>query len=97
MEGGTTFHFITDGPASALAKAKAAANGKDVRIGGGVSVIRQYLAAGQIDEMHLVVSPVFLGDGEPLFRDINLPTLGFTPTETVVGPNATHIVVKKTQ
>ena len=72
MEGGTTFHFVTDGVDAALKQAKDAAGGKDVRIGGGVSVIRQYLLAGQIDEMHLAVSPVLLGDGENLFSGIDL-------------------------
>lgn len=95
MEGGTTFHFVTDGLDSALAKAKEAAQGKDVRIGGGVSVIRQCLAAGEIDEMHLAISPVFLGQGEHLFSGINLPDLGFAPSRTVHGENATHVLVKK--
>src|SRR3984957_3685354 len=95
MEGGTTFYFITDGPESALSQAKAAANGKDVRVGGGPSVIRQYLSAGHIDEMHLAVSPILLGDGEPLFSGLNLATLGYAPTETVFGPLATHVVLAK--
>jgi len=95
MEGGTTFHFITEGLESALTKAKDAANGKDVRIGGGVSVIRQYLNAGQIDEMHLAVSPVLMGEGEHLFAGINLPQLGFSPVKTVAGERATHVVIRK--
>jgi len=108
MEGGTTFHFVTDGLESALQQAKEAAQSqgkdrhrkdkdrdKDVRIGGGVSVIRQYLIAGQIDEMHLAVSPVLLGEGENLFAGINLPQLGFTPVHTVPGENATHVFMKK--
>jgi dihydrofolate reductase len=95
MEGGTTFHFVTDGMESALKQAKEAANGKDVRIGGGVSVIRQYLLAGEIDEMHLALSPVLLGEGENLFSGINLPKLGFTSLEIVRGENATHILIKK--
>jgi dihydrofolate reductase len=95
MEGGTTFHFVTDGLESALKKAKEAAKGKDVRIGGGVSVIRQYLIAGQIDEMHLAVSPVLLGEGEHLFSGINLHQLGFTPFRTVSGENATHVFIRK--
>jgi len=95
MEGGTTFYFVTDGLESALEQAKAAAQGKDVRIGGGVSVIRQYLLAGHIDEMHLAFSPVFLGEGERLFHDINLPELGFTSVSTVQGEHATHVVLKK--
>jgi dihydrofolate reductase len=91
MEGGTTFHFVTDGAESALSKAREAARGKDVRIGGGVSTIRQYLIAGQIDEMHLAVSPVLLGEGEHLFSGINL---GFAPYKTLAGENATHVFVK---
>jgi dihydrofolate reductase len=95
MAGETTFYFVTDGLESALQQAKAAAKGKDVRIGGGVSVIRQYLVAGQIDEMHLAMSPVLLGDGENLFAGINLPQLGFAPFRTVAGENATHIFLKR--
>jgi dihydrofolate reductase len=95
MEGGTTFYFVTDGVESALKQAKDAAAGKDVRIGGGVSTIRQCLSAGQIDEMHLAVSPVLLGEGENLFSGINLPKLGFTVSKTVTGENATHVFVKK--
>jgi len=95
MEGGTTFHFVSDGLESALKKAQEAASGKDVRIGGGVSVIRQYLIADRIDEMHLAVSPVLLGEGEHLFSAINLPGLGFTPGRTVHGENAMHVVMNK--
>jgi dihydrofolate reductase len=95
MEGGTTFHFVTDGLESALTKAKDAAKGKDVRIGGGVSVIRQYLIAGQIDEMHLALSPVLLGEGEHLFCGINLHQLSFAPVRTVAGENATHVLIEK--
>jgi dihydrofolate reductase len=95
MEGGTTFHFVADGLEAALMQAKAAAAGKDVRIGGGVSTIRQYLSAGQIDEMHLAVSPVLLGEGENLFSGIDLPKLGFSISQTVAGENATHVFVKR--
>jgi dihydrofolate reductase len=95
MKGDTTFHFVTDGLESALKKAKDAASGKDVRIGGGVSVIRQYLAAAEIDEMHLAVSPVLLGEGEPLFSGINLSKLGFASVKTVAGEKATHVLIKK--
>ena len=95
MEGGTTFHFVTEGPEAALKRAKEAANGKDVRIGGGVSVIRQYLVADKIDEMHLAVSPVFLGEGEHLFSGIDLPKLGFAPLKTVSGEKATHVLLRK--
>ncbi len=95
MEGGTTFHFVTEGIDSALQQAKAAAKGKDVRIGGGVSVIRQYLLAGKIDELHLALSPVLLGEGENLFAGINISQLGFGQVSTVAGENATHVVIKK--
>ena len=94
MEGGTTFHFITDGTDSALSKAKAAAAGKEIRIGG-VSVIRQYLLSGQIDELHLAVTPIFLGEGESLFHGVNLHQLGYKPVKIVAGENATHIIIKK--
>jgi dihydrofolate reductase len=95
MEGDTTFEFVTEGIEVALKKAKAAAGDKDVRIGGGVSAVRQYLTAGEIDEMHLAVSPVLLGEGENLFDGINLPKLGFAPTEVVDGEKATHVVITK--
>jgi len=95
MKGGTTFHFVTDGAESALQQAKAAAAGKDVRIGGGTATIRQYLVAGQIDEMHLAVSPVLLGEGEHLFAGINLHQLGYKVERTVAGEHATHVVLKK--
>jgi dihydrofolate reductase len=95
MEGGTTFHFVTDGTESALKQAKAGAKGKDVRIGGGVSVLRQYLTAGHIDEMHFALSPVLLGEGENLFAGINLHQLGFKVVRVVAGENTTHVFVKK--
>jgi dihydrofolate reductase len=95
MKGGTTFHFVTGGAESALRQAKAAARDKDVRIGGGVSTIRQYLVAGVIDEMHLAVSPVLLGEGVNLFQGINLDQLGFKVDRTVAGENATHVFIGK--
>jgi dihydrofolate reductase len=95
MNGGTTFYFVTDGAESALEKAKESAKGKDVRIGGGVSVIRQYLNLDRIDEMHLAVSPVLLGEGEHLFSGINLHKLGFAPVSTVYGENAVHVLIGK--
>lgn len=95
MEGGTTFYFITEGPEAALQKARNAANGKDVRIGGGVSVIRHYLTAGQIDELHLALSPVLLGEGENLFSGIDLPNLGYAPVKTAAGENAIHMLIRK--
>ena len=95
MAGGTTFHFVTEGLESALEQARAAAKGKGVRIGGGVSVIRQCLIAGRIDEIHFAVSPVLLGEGEHLFSGINLHQLGFAVVRTVAGENATHVFVGK--
>ncbi|MBA3684837.1 MAG: dihydrofolate reductase [Planctomycetes bacterium] len=95
MQGGTTFHFVTDGIASALRQAKAAAGAKHVRIGGGAATVRQYLNAGLIDEMHLAISPVVLGEGEHLFAGINLPQLGFRVDRMVHGELATHVVLRK--
>jgi dihydrofolate reductase len=95
MKGGTIFHFITDGIDSALEKARKAANGKDIRIGGGVSTVRQFLQAGYIDEMHLAIAPVFLGSGEHLLTGIDLPKLGFSETQTISTDLATHVVIKK--
>ena len=97
MEGGTTFHFVTDGVEAALARAKEAAGGKDVRIGGGVSVVRQCLTAGYIDEMHLAMSPVLLGEGEHLLSGIDLPKLGFDRVRFVFGEETTHVLVSKSQ
>jgi dihydrofolate reductase len=95
MKGGTVFHFVTDGIDAALEKARKAANGKDIRIGGGTSTIRQFLQAGHIDEMHLAFSPVFLGAGEHLFAQMDLPKLGFTETKTTYGKGAAHVILKK--
>ncbi|MGO4516731.1 dihydrofolate reductase family protein [Terriglobus sp. 2YAB30_2] len=95
MEGGTTFFFVTGGIEEALQRAKAVAKDKDVKIGGGVSTVREYLRAGHVDSIHLAVSPVFLGKGEPLFLGIDLPSLGFSITEKVVTEKATHIVLEK--
>ncbi len=95
MKGGTTFYFVTEGPESALQQAKDAAKGQDVRVGGGVSTIRQYLTAGGIDEMHLAFSPVLLGDGENLFAGIDLPKLGFKPVRTSAGEEATHVILER--
>jgi dihydrofolate reductase len=95
MEGGTVFHFVTDGIGSALRQAQAAAGGKDVRIGGGVSTIRQYLRAGLIDEMHLAISTVLLGSGENLFADLDMPALGYVCADRVSTPHATHVIVTK--
>ena len=95
MEGGTTFHFVTDGIDSALAQAKAAAGGKNVKIGGGVATVRQYLQAGAIDEMHLAMSPILLGRGESLFAGIDLPSLGYKVAEVVPTDLATHLVLTR--
>ena len=95
MDGGTIFHFVTDGIESALRKAKDAAKGRDVRLGGGVATIRQYLRARLIDEMHLAMAPLFLGKGENLFADLDLPALGYACTERVSTPAVTHLIVAK--
>ncbi len=95
MKGGTTFHFVTDGIASALAQAKAAAGARDVRLGGGVATIRQYLKARLIDELVLAVRPVALGEGEALFRDLDLRALGYECAEFVQGERAMHVVLRK--
>ena len=95
LEGGTTFYFITDGIESALKKAKEAAQNKDIRLGGGVKTIREYLTAGLIDELHLVFSPVFLGSGENLFSGIDMPKLGFSVTKKEETEDATHIILSK--
>ena len=95
MDGGTTFHFVTAGIVSALERAKNAANGLDVRLGGGVATIQQYLRAGLVDEMHLAIAPILLGSGERLFSDIDMLSLGYHCSEHVSSPNATHVVFKK--
>ena len=95
MAGGTTFHFVTDGPAAALALARAAAGDRDVRIGGGTATIRQYLSAGLIDEMHLAVSPVVLGRGEALFQGLDLDALGFEVVEHAQTEAAMHVVLRR--
>jgi dihydrofolate reductase len=95
MEGGTVFHFVTGGIREALERATNAAKGQDVRIGGGVATIRQYLEAGLIDEMHLAISPVLLGNGEHLFAGIDLLKLGYACIEHVPTAKATHVVLAK--
>ena len=95
MDGGTTFHFVTDGIHAALERAREAAIGQDVRIGGGVATIRQYLAAGLIDELHLAVSPILLGAGEHLFANLDAAALGYRCTEHVATPGAMHCVLTK--
>ena len=93
MDGGTVFHFVTDGYQAALAQARAAAGDRDIRIGGGVSTIRQYLTAGLVDEMHVVISPVVLGRGEHLFAGIDLTAQGFRVAEHVTTAAAMHVVM----
>ena len=95
MSGGTTFHFVTGGIDEALQRAIESAGGKDVRVGGGVATIRQYLEARLIDEMHLAFSPTLLGSGEPLLAGLDLPKLGYERTEHVPAAAATHVVIKK--
>ena len=95
MEGGTTFHFVTDGIHSALKQAREAAGGRDIRIGGGVATVRQYLLAGLVDEMHLAFVPVLLGHGENLLQGISLPGLGFEMVEHRQGEGALHVTLKK--
>ena len=95
MEGGTTFHFVTDGINAALEKAFDSANGKDVRLGGGVNAIRQYLKAQLIDEIHLAVSPVILGSGENLFSNLDLASLGYKCIKHISSDKAMHLIIKK--
>jgi dihydrofolate reductase len=95
MEGGTTFHFVTGGIEEALRLAKQAAGEKDVKIGGGVSTVRQYLQKGLIDSLHLALSPVLLGQGEALFAGLDLAALGFSVTEHTATERATHFVLEK--
>ena len=95
MAGGTTFHFISGGVEAAAEIAIAAAKGKDVRIGGGVATIREFLSARLIDELHLAISPVLLGSGEPLFANLNLPELGYRCTKYVATAKATHVLLNR--
>lgn len=95
MQGGTTFHFITDGIHAALDAAQKAASDRDVRIGGGADTVRQYLRAGLVEEMHLALSPTLLGQGEALLTGIDLTELGFKCTEHVATRHATHVILSK--
>ena len=95
MKGGTTFHFVTGGIEEALKLAKAAAGEKDIRVGGGASTIRQYLRAGLIDDLHLAVSPVLMGEGEELFHGLDLRALGYRCVRTVSGERATHVFIER--
>ena len=95
MEGGTTFIFVTEGIEAALAQAKRAAGTRDVKIAGGVETVRQYLRAGEIDELHFALAPVMLGQGEALFTGIDLPALGYRVSEHQATEHATHIVLAR--
>ena len=95
MTGGTEFHFVTDGIHAALERAKAAAGDRDVRLGGGVATIRQYLSAGLIDDLHLAMGPVLLGTGEHLLKDIDTRALGYECARLVAGERATHVFLRK--
>jgi len=95
MEGGTTFHFVTEGIEAALERAKAAAGTKDVRLGGGVETVRQYLRARLVDEMHLAIAPVVLGGGEHLLTGIDLLALGYRLAEHRTSEMAMHVVFKR--
>ena len=95
MDGGTTFHFVTEGAAVALDRAREAAGGQDVRVGGGVDVIRQYLRQRLIDEMHLAIAPVLLGAGERFFDGLNLPALGYACVRQEGSARATHLILSR--
>jgi dihydrofolate reductase len=95
MKGGTTFHFVTDGIDSALQRAKDAAGGRDVRIGGGVATVREYLQARLIDELHLAMRPVFMGRGENLFAGLDMQALGYECYQHIAGERATHLLLRR--
>ena len=95
MEGGTTFHFVTEGIHVALERATESAKGQDIRVGGGASTVRQYLQAGLVDEMHFAISPILLGGGEHLFAGLDLPKLGYRCSEHVTTPNAMHVTLSR--
>ena len=96
MKGGTVFSFVTDGIHAALEQARDAADGRDIRLGGGVSTIRQFLRAGLVDELHLAIAPVLLGTGEHLLRDLDIRALGYECVEHIAGERAaTHVILRK--
>ncbi len=95
MKGGTEFRFVTEGIHAALEQAMAAADGRDVRLGGGVATVRQYLRARLVDELHLALRPVLLGSGEHLWRDLDLRALGYRCTNAVPGERATHVFLRR--
>jgi len=96
MDGGTVFHFVTEGIQAAVERAGAAAGRQDIRLGGGVATVRQYLQARLLDEMHLAVSPILLGSGEHLLAGLDLPALGYQCTECVPSAKAVHYVIART-
>jgi dihydrofolate reductase len=95
MAGGTEFRFVTGGIHAALEQARAAAGDRDIRLGGGVATIRQYLQAGLVDELHLAVRPVLLGSGESLFQGLDLRSLGYACAEQVAGERAMHVFLRR--
>ena len=95
MAGGTTFHFVTGGIHEALERAKDAAGGRDVRLGGGVATVREYLRQGLVDDLHLAQSPLLLGRGEALFAGLDLDALGYECTRVQAGERATHLLLRK--
>lgn len=96
MAGGTTFYFVTEGIEAALERARAAAKGRDVRLGGGVSTVRQYMQAGLLDEGHFTISPLLLGRGEALFAGLDLPALGYRVRKQVPSAEVTHVIIERT-
>jgi dihydrofolate reductase len=95
MEGGTVFHFVTDGIHAALERARAAAGGKDIRVGGGAATVRAYVQAGLVDELHLAISPILIGRGEHLLGGIDMKALGYQVSGQVTSPKALHVVLTK--
>lgn len=95
MNGGTTFYFVTDGIHAALDRAREVATGKDIRLGGGVAVVRQYLQAGLVDHAHVAITPALLGSGEHVFAGMNLPALGYDIVEHAASESALHVVLAK--
>ena len=95
MKGGTEFRFVTDGILSALTQAREAAGGRDVRVGGGVATVRQYMRAGLVDEAHLALRPVLMGSGESLFQGLDLRALGFEVADKIQGERALHVVLRR--
>jgi dihydrofolate reductase len=95
MAGGTEFRFVTTGIRAALEQARAAANGRDVRIGGGPATIRQYLQAGLVDELHLAIRPILMGSGEPFWHGMDLRALGYECVEYIAGERALHVVLRR--